>query len=106
MRLLLAILLSLFVAPAFAQQGQGMSQAMVVSSCGSQTLPSGPVTQLTMDTTARRLCQSGIGSNVCSQATAYLARTTGGNEGGNAVNITTLILRPTVTDGVIVTGSR
>ena len=36
----------------------------------------------------------------CAQATTYLARTTGGNEGGNAANITTLICG-LVTDGVI-----
>jgi hypothetical protein len=36
----------------------------------------------------------------CAQATTYLARTTGGNEGGNATNITTLICG-LVTDGVI-----
>ena len=64
-----------------------------------RALPSGALNQLTMDTTGR-LCQSGIGSNVCSQATAYLARTTGGNEGGNAVNITALICG-LVSDGVI-----
>jgi hypothetical protein len=99
MRLLLAILLLLIAAPAQAQQGQGMSKAMVVSSCGGGALPSGALNQLTMDTTGR-LCQSGIGSNVCAQATAYLARTTGGNEGGNAVNMTALICG-LVTDGVI-----
>jgi hypothetical protein len=36
----------------------------------------------------------------CTAATNYLARTTGGNEGGNATNITTLICG-LVTDGVI-----
>jgi hypothetical protein len=41
-----------------------------------------------------------FGSVGCSQATNYLARTTGGNEGGNAANITTLICG-LVTDGVI-----
>ena len=99
MRFLLAILVLLIAAPAWAQQGQGMSQAVVVSSCGSGALPSGALNQLTMDPQGR-LCQSGIGSNVCSQATAYLARTTGGNEGGNAVAITALICG-LVTDGVI-----
>jgi hypothetical protein len=99
MRFLLAILLLLVAAPASAQQGQGMSKAMVVSSCGGGTLPSGALTQLTMDPQGR-LCQSGIGSNVCSQAAAYLARTTGGNEGGNAVNMTALICG-LVSDGVI-----
>ena len=99
MKFLLAILLLLIAAPASAQQSQGMSQAMVVSSCGGGTLPSGALNQLTMDPQGR-LCQSGIGSNVCSQATAYLARTTGGNEGGNAVAITALICG-LVTDGVI-----
>ena len=98
MRFLVAILLLLIAVPAWAQQGQGMSQAIVVSSCGGGALPSGPVTQLTMDTSGR-LCQSGIGSNICSQATAYLGRTTGTNEGGNAVNITALICG-LVTDGV------
>lgn len=36
----------------------------------------------------------------CSQATTYLARTSGGNEGGNGGNVTTLICG-LVTDGVI-----
>ena len=63
MRLLLAILFLLFVAPAAAQQGQGMSQAMVVSSCGGGALPSGAVNQLTMDTTGR-LCSHKTGSGV------------------------------------------
>ena len=45
------------------------------------------------------LCNSaGGGGGGCAQATAYLARTTGGNEGGNAANITTLICG-LVTDG-------
>jgi hypothetical protein len=39
-------------------------------------------------------------SGVCSQATTYLARTSGGNEGGNSANIATLICG-LVTDGVI-----
>lgn len=96
MRLLLAILLLLVAAPAQAQQGQGMSKALVVSSCGGGALPSGALNQLTMDTTGR-LCQSGIGSNVCSQATAYLARATG--ETAHAADLTTLICG-LVTDGV------
>ena len=58
MRFLLAILLLLLAAPAWAQQGQGMSQAVVVSSCGSGALPSGALNQLTMDTTGR-LCLGG-----------------------------------------------
>ena len=99
MRLLAIILLLLLAAPASAQQSQGMSKAMVVSSCGGGALPSGALNQLTMDPQGR-LCQSGIGSNVCPQATAYLARTVGGNEGGNAVNITALICG-LVTDGII-----
>ena len=98
MRLLVAILLLLLASPAWAQQSQGMSQAVVVSSCGGGAAPSGALTQLTMDTTGR-LCQSGAGSNICAQAAAYLGRTTGGTEGGNAVNITTLICG-LVTDGV------
>ena len=61
MRLLLAILLLLIAAPALAQQGQGMSQAMVVSSCGGGALPSGALTQLTMNPQGQ-LCLSGIGS--------------------------------------------
>ena len=99
MRLLLAILLLLAAAPASAQQGQGMSKALVVNSCGGGSLPSGALNQLTMDTTGR-LCQSGIGSNVCPQAAAYLARTTGGNDAGNGGNITNLICG-LVADGVI-----
>ena len=39
MRFLLAILLLLIVAPASAQQSQGMSQALVVSSCGCGRCP-------------------------------------------------------------------
>ena len=98
MRFLLAILLLLLAAPASAQQGQGMSQAMVVSSCGGGALPSGAVNQPTMDPPGR-LCQSGAGSNICAEAAAYLGRTTGGTEGGNAANITTLICG-LVADGV------
>ena len=101
MRVLVAILFLLLAAPAWAQQGQGMSKALVVSSCsgGGATLPPGALTNLTMDTTGR-LCQSGIGSGVCAQASAYLARTAGGNEGGNDTNIKVLICG-LVTDGVI-----
>jgi hypothetical protein len=99
MRFLAVIFFFLATAPAHAQgQSQGMSQALVVSSCGGGAATNGSLTQLTMDTTGR-LCQSGIGSNVCSQATNYLARTVGANEGGNAVNITALICG-LVTDGV------
>ena len=58
MRLLLAILLLLVAAPASAQQGQGMSKAMVVSSCGGGALPSGALTNLAMDTTGQ-LCVAG-----------------------------------------------
>lgn len=43
---------------------------------------------------------AGGGSTGCAQATNYLARTTGGNAGGNATNITTLICG-LVSDGVI-----
>ena len=60
MRFLVVILLLLVAAPASAQQGQGMSKAMVVSSCGGGALPSGALNQLTMDTTGR-LCQGGAG---------------------------------------------
>jgi hypothetical protein len=98
MRLLLAILLLLLAAPASAQQSQGMSKAMVVSSCGGGALPSGALNQLTMDTSGR-LCQVGVSSSVCAQAAAYLARTAGGNEGGNATNISPLICG-LVVDGV------
>ena len=44
--------------------------------------------------------QASTPSVTCSQATTYLARTSGGNEGGNSANITTLICG-LVTDGVI-----
>jgi hypothetical protein len=56
MRLLLAILLLLAAAPVQAQQG--LSQAMVVSSCGGGSAPSGALTNLTMDTTGK-LCLGG-----------------------------------------------
>jgi hypothetical protein len=97
MRLLLAILLLLFALPV---QAQNMQRALVVSSCGGGALPSGALTNLTMNPQGQ-LCLVGIsgGSGGCAQATAYLARTTGGNEGGNAANITTLICG-LVTDGV------
>lgn len=42
----------------------------------------------------------GAAPGACPQATTYLARTSGGNEGGNAANITTLICS-LVTHGVI-----
>jgi hypothetical protein len=57
MRLLAAILFLLFALPVQAQQSQGMSQAVVVGSCGG-ALPSGALNQLTMDTTGR-LCLGG-----------------------------------------------
>lgn len=44
--------------------------------------------------------QASAPSVTCAQATTYLARTSGGNEGGNAAPITTLICG-LVTDGVI-----
>ena len=190
MRVLAAILLLL--AAALPARAQGLSQALVVSSCGTPTLAVGGQVQETMDTTGR-LCSHKTGSGVsppvisvapvasgsltvgstlscttgtwtnsptgyaytwlrggstisgatsasyvtvtadggtsvgcsviasnaggnsspsasntlaiaaasgCVAATNYLARTTGGNEGGNAANITTLICG-LVTDGVI-----
>lgn len=72
MRFLLAILLLLAVAPAAAQQGQGMSQALVVSSCGGATLTAGPVAQLTMDATGR-LCLGGTFGVVSVWSTADAA---------------------------------
>ena len=44
--------------------------------------------------------QASVPSTGCAQATTYLARTSGGNEGGNGANITTLICG-LVSDGVI-----
>ena len=99
MRFLVAILFLLLALPAHAQQGQGMSKALVVSSCSS-SLPVGAVTNLTMDPQGK-LCLTGIsGTGGCAQATNYLARTVGGNEGGNPAPITALICG-LVTDGVI-----
>lgn len=100
MRLLIAILLLLVTAPALAQS-QNLSEAMVVSSCGGGALPSGSMTQLTMNP-AGQLCLTGLsggGASCPAAANAYLARTVGGNEGGNATPITNLICG-LVTDGV------
>ena len=85
MRFLAAILFLLLVLPAQAQQGQGLSKALVVSSCGSAvTATVGGLVYPTMDTTGR-LCshKTSSGGTGCAQATTYLGRTTGGNEGGN-----------------------
>lgn len=107
MRLILAILFctaGLFGSPAHAQY----SGARVVQSCAT-TAPWPPLNATTIATagtgwiavdTNMRLCLNGAAVSVCPQATAYLARTTGGNEGGNAVNITALICG-LVTDGLI-----
>ncbi len=57
MRFLPAILLLLFAAPAHAQD---MQRAVVVSTCGSQALPAGPLTTLTMNPQGQ-LCLTGIG---------------------------------------------
>lgn len=87
----IALLASCVSARALAQ-----GQAVIVSSCGS-----GPVNRLTMDTTGR-LCTVGAGGAAPShsaEAIAYLARTVGGNEGGNGANIATLI-DGLVSDGV------
>ena len=96
MRLLLAALLLLLVLPAQAQQG--LSKALVVSSCGTETVAVGGVVQPTMDTTGR-LCshKTSGGGTGCSQATAYLARATG--EVTHAADLTTLICG-LVADGV------
>ena len=76
-----------------------MSKAMVVSSCSAVALPTGSLTNLTMDPQGK-LCLTGIsGTGGCAQATNYLARTVGGNEGGNPFPITALICG-LVTDGV------
>jgi hypothetical protein len=63
MRVWLAILLLLVALPAQAQQGQGLSTATVVASCGGQALATGPLTNLTMDTQGY-LCLVGIGGGV------------------------------------------
>ena len=64
MRFLLAILLWLLPALAHAQgQGQGMSQALVVSSCGAGV--SGSLTNLTMNPQGQ-LCLTGIGGGTVS----------------------------------------
>ena len=71
----------------------------MVASCGSITLKAGTQAFRTLDLQGQT-CNSGGGTTgVCSEATSYLARTTGGNEGGNASAITTLICG-LVNDGV------
>jgi hypothetical protein len=91
--------LLLFALAAWPAQAQ---RATVVSSCAAQTKTVGAKTQWTMDAQGR-LC---MGQNTvlsCQQSVNYLARTTGGNEGGNAANISALICG-LVADGII-TGS-
>jgi hypothetical protein len=94
MRLLLFALALLFVTPAAAQD-----QGKVVASCGSVTLKAGTQAFRTLNLQGQT-CNSGGGTTgACSEATNYLARTTGGNEGGNASAITSLICG-LVNDGV------
>ena len=78
MRLLLALFFALWAAPAFSQ---GSMMPDIVND--NPPVASGGC--------------SGAGTTA---ANNYLARTTGGNEGGNAANVTTLICG-LVTDGVI-----
>jgi hypothetical protein len=94
MRHLLFALALLFVTPAAAQD-----QGKVVASCGSVTLKAGTQAFRTLNLQGQT-CNSGGGTTgICSQATNYLVRTTGGNAGGNASAITSLICG-LVNDGV------
>jgi hypothetical protein len=74
------------------------AQADVASSCAAVNLTPGTTHYLVVDPTGG-LCSFGGGAGACNQATTYLARTTGGNEGGNAAPITALICG-LVADGV------
>ena len=94
MRLLaLLVLVLLAAAPAHA-----LDKGLVVSSCGAPTIAAGGLAQVTQDTTGR-MCAGGF-TAPCQAAANYLARTVGGNEGGNALNIENLICG-LVSDGVI-----
>ena len=68
--------------------------------CGSVTLTAGTPHNVTIDANGQS-CQSGAsgGAGHSPQALAYLARTVGGDEGGNGANIATLI-DGLVSDGV------
>jgi hypothetical protein len=93
-RWLVLAVLAVLATPARAQD-----QANVVASCGSVTLTAGQQSFRTIDLNGVT-CNSGGGTTgVCSQATNYLVRTTGGNAGGNASAITSLICG-LVNDGV------
>ena len=85
---------------ASAVSERALAQATVLSSCGSVTLSAGTPHNVTIDVNGQS-CQSGAsgGSGHSPQALAYLARTVGGNEGGNGANIATLI-DGLVSDGV------
>ena len=93
MRFLLAILLLLVAAPAWAQQGQGMSQALVVSSCGgadaAERLALNQV-QETMDTTGR-LCSHKTSSGVSPPVISVAPVASGSGWGGriDALSCTT-----------------
>jgi hypothetical protein len=93
-RWLVLAVLAVLATPARAQD-----QANVVSSCGSVTLTPGTQSFRTIDLTGVTCNSGGATTGVCSEATNYLARTTGGNEGGNASPVTTLICG-LVNDGV------
>ena len=96
MRFLAAVLLLLLALPA---QAQSLDRAIVVGVCNAGAFSAGNQAYPTMDTTGRLCTHKTSAGSGCAQATAYLARTTGGNEGGNAANITTLICG-LVIDGV------
>jgi hypothetical protein len=87
LRIILAALGAL-LAPAIAH---AQDQATVVSSCGSITIKAGTQHFRTIDLTGQTCNSGGAATGACSEATSYLARTAGGNEGGNAAPITALI---------------
>lgn len=76
---------------------RALAQATVVQTCGSAALTAGRSHHVTVDVNGQS-CQSGAAPTHSAQALAYLARTVGGNEGGNATNIATLI------DGLVADG--
>jgi hypothetical protein len=91
----------LAVLAVLATPARAQDQANVVSSCGSVTLTPGTQSFRTIDLNGVTCTAGGGGgtSGSCSEATAYLGRTVGGNEGGNSFAITNLICG-LVTDGV------
>ncbi len=88
------LLLALFASPAHAQM------ATVVPNCAAQFIPSvGGKVNWTMDPQGR-VCMGQYTLLSCQQSVNYLARTTGGDEGGNSQPMTDLICG-LVEDGII-----